>query len=86
MTLQGLAISLLCLQTIATGTAASLSARAPGREVGPLTLRPPPTPRLKGYLPVDASRDLVYQLVVGRSLAMVPWLLHQVARCRTRPP
>jgi len=76
--LQCLAISLLCLQTVANGSAAGLSARALGLEAASLALRLSSTTWLNGYLPVDASGDMVYQLVDVFSLAMVLWLLHQV--------
>ncbi|CAK0826797.1 unnamed protein product [Prorocentrum cordatum] len=77
--LQCLAISLLCLQTLANGSATGLSARALGMEAASLALRLSSTTWLNGYLPVDASGDLVYQLVDACSLAMVLWLLRQVA-------
>jgi len=76
--LQCLAISLLCLQTLANGSAAGLSARALGLEAASLALRLSSTTWLNGYLPVDASGDMIYQLVDVCSLAMVLWLLHQV--------
>jgi len=76
--LQCLAISLLCLQTFANGSAAGLSARALGLEAASLALRLSSTTWLNGYLPVDASGDMVYQLVDVCSLAMVIWLLYQV--------
>ena len=58
-----LAIVLLCLQTVAHGSAAGLSARALGLEAASLALRLSSTTWLNGYVHVDASRDVVYQLV-----------------------
>jgi len=75
---QCLATCLLCLQTLANGNASGLSARALGLEAASLSLRLSSTVWLNGYLPVDASGDLVYQLVDVCSLGMVLWLLHQV--------
>ena len=60
---QCLAISLLCQQTVASGRAAGLSAHALGLEAGSLALRLSPTMWLTGRSRVDASRDVVYQLV-----------------------
>ena len=63
VTVQCLAISLLCLQTVANGSAAGLSARVLGLEAASLALRLSPAMWLNGYLPVVASGDMVYQLV-----------------------
>jgi hypothetical protein len=76
---QCLAIALLCMQTLASGSVAGLSARSLTLEAASLCLRLSSTTWLNGYLPVDASGDLVYQLVDICSLLMVFWLLHRVA-------
>ena len=76
--LQCLAISLLCLQTVANGSAAGFSARAPGLETASLALRLSSARWLDGYLPVDASGDMIYQLVDGSPLARGLWLQHRV--------
>ena len=68
---QCLAISLLCLQTVANGSAAGLSARVLGLEAALLALRLSSATWLNGYLPVVASGDMVYQLVDVCSRAMV---------------
>ena len=68
---QCLAISLLCLQTVANGSAAGLSARVLGLEAASLALRLASATWLNGYLPAVASGGLVYQLVDVCSLAMV---------------
>ena len=66
-----LALFLLGLHTVANGSAAGLSARAPRLEAASLALRLSPAMWLNGYLPAVASGDMVYQLVDVCSLAMV---------------
>ena len=73
-----LAICLLCLQTVASGSAAGLSARALGLEAASLALRLSSATWLNGYHPVDASGNMVCQLVDGCSLAMGLWLQRRV--------
>ena len=74
-----LAIFLLWPQTVVNGSAAGLPARALGLDGAPLALRRSSATWLNGYFPVDAARDMAYQLVDGCSLAMGLWLLHRVA-------
>jgi len=76
--LQCLAVALLCLQVMATGSAAGISARALMLDAFGLCCRLSSTLWLNGYLPVDASGDYAFQLIDICSLALLLWLLHQV--------
>jgi len=75
---QSLAIALLCLQVVSSTGAKGISARALTLEAGALACRLSSTLWLNGYLPVDASGDMVFQGVDIFSLMMVLWLLHRV--------
>jgi len=75
---QCLAMALLCLQTLSSGSAAGISARALGLEALSLGCRLSSTLWLNGYLPVDASGDWIFQAVDVTTLALVLVLLRQV--------
>jgi len=76
--LQCLAVVLLVLQVVSTGSAAGISARALCLDVIGLCCRLSSTLWLNGYLPVDASGDFVFQAIDVCSLCLLLWLLHQV--------
>merc|ERR1719401_2485473 len=76
--LQCLAFALLAVQTIASGSARGISARALALDALALCCRLSSTTWLNGYLPVDASGDWFYQAVDACSLMLVLWLLHQL--------
>lgn len=76
--LQCLAFLLLATQTLLSGQAVGISARALALDALALACRLSSTMWLQGYLPVDASGDWVYQLVDIISLVLVIWLLHRV--------
>jgi VanZ family protein len=75
---QCLAVALLGLQILSSGTAAGISARALALEALSFSCRLSSTTWLNGYLPVDASGDFVYQLVDVLSLLMVLGLIYHV--------
>lgn len=81
---QCLAVALLCLQVIATGSAAGISARALMLDALGLCCRLSSTLWLNGYLPVDASGDYVFQLIDICSLGLLLWLLHQILVVKKR--
>jgi hypothetical protein len=76
--LQCLAVALLALQILLTGSAAGLSAKALFLDGLALCFRLSSTLWLNGYLPVDASGDYVFQAVDLLSIAIIAWLLHQL--------
>jgi len=76
--IQCLAFTLLGIQTVASGSAAGISARALGLDAFALCCRLSSTLWLEGYLPVDASADWFFQAVEICSLMLVVWLLHHV--------
>merc|ERR1719352_1837673 len=73
---QCLAVVLLGLQMLSTGSASGISAKALSLDALALCCRLSSTLWLNGYLPVDASGDHVYQIVDIVSLAIIAWLLH----------
>jgi len=75
---QCLAVVLLALQTLSTGSASGISARALALDAVAICCRLSSTLWLNGYLPVDASGDHIYQLFDILSLAVIVWLLHEV--------
>merc|ERR1719506_2037019 len=76
--IQCLALALLALQLISTGSAAGISARALTLDAIALCCRLSSTLWLNGYLPVDASGDHIFQAFDLCSLAILLWLLYQV--------
>jgi hypothetical protein len=75
---QCLALALLGMHVLARGSAVGVSARALSLEGLSFACRLSSTTWLNGYLPVDASGDMVYQLVDMCSLLIVVWLLYHV--------
>merc|ERR1719446_1998371 len=72
--LQCLAVLLLGLQMLSTGSAAGISARALILDAIALCCRLSSTLWLNGYLPVDASGDHIFQAIDIISLVLVIWL------------
>jgi len=75
---QCLAIALLGLQSLSSGSAVGISANSLILEALSLVFRLSSTVWLNGYLPVDASGDHIFQAVDVCSLGLVLWLLHRV--------
>lgn len=75
---QCLAVALLAMHVLSKGSAQGISARALGLEALSFACRLSSTTWLNGYLPVDASGDLIYQAVDMCSLLIVIWLLYHV--------
>mmetsp|Transcript_69561 Transcript_69561/g.166838 ORF Transcript_69561/g.166838 Transcript_69561/m.166838 type:complete len:283 (-) Transcript_69561:275-1123(-) len=76
--LQTLAIALLVLQVLSTGSASGISVRALALDACAFTMRLSSTTWLNGYLPVDASGDMVYQAMDIISLLLVLGLIHRI--------
>lgn len=76
--MQCLAMALLALQSVSSGHATGISARALQLEALSLVCRLSSTLWLNGYLPVDASGDHIYQLVDICTLGLTLWLLRRV--------
>merc|ERR1740130_213995 len=74
---QCLAVVLLALQVVSTGSASGISARALSLDALAICCRLSSTLWLNGYLPVDASGDHIFQAVDICSLVVLAWLLHQ---------
>merc|ERR1719506_3484055 len=75
---QCLALVLLGLQMISSGSASGISAKALSLDALAICCRLSSTLWLNGYLPVDASGDYVYQAFDICSLGVLAWLLYQV--------
>jgi len=75
---QCLGFALLAIQSLSSGSAAGISARALGLDAFALCCRLSSTLWLQGYLPVDASGDWVFQAVELCTLTLVIWLLYHV--------
>merc|ERR1740127_387148 len=75
---QCLAMALLGMHVLAKGSVSGVSARALALEAVSFACRLSSTTWLNGYLPVDASGDLIYQAVDVCSLLIVLWLLYHV--------
>jgi hypothetical protein len=75
---QCLAMALLAMHVLAKGSVKGVSARALALEAMSFAFRLSSTTWLNGYLPVDASGDMVYQAVDVCSLLIVAWLLYHV--------
>lgn len=76
--LQCLAVALLALQIVITGSASGISARTLVLDALAICCRLSSTLWLNGYLPVDASGDFVFQAIDICSLGLLLWLLHTV--------
>jgi len=75
---QCLAVVLLGLQLVSTGSASGLSARALLLDALAICCRLSSTLWLEGYLPADASGDHIFQAIDICSLGVLAWLLHQI--------
>merc|ERR1719247_2476228 len=75
---QCLAVVLLALQVVSTGSASGISARALSLDALAICCRLSSSLWLNGYLPVDATGDHVFQAVDICSLCIITWLLYQV--------
>merc|ERR1719263_2703893 len=75
---QCLAVVLMALQMVFTGSASGISARALTLDALAICCRLSSTLWLNGYLPVDVTGDHIYQIVDICSLCILGWLLHQV--------
>lgn len=75
---QCLAMVLLALQSLSTGSAAGISAKSLMLEALALCCRLSSTTWLNGYLPVDASGDHIFQAVDFCTLAICLGMLHRV--------
>merc|ERR1719276_524626 len=75
---QCLAVVLLALQMVSTGSASGISAQALSLDALAICCRLSSTLWLNGYLPVDASGDHIYQAIDICSLVVLAWLLHQI--------
>lgn len=76
--LQAFGFVLLVMQIVTTGHAGGISASALTMDALALACRLSSTLWLNGYLPVDSSGDMVYQVIDLCSLALVLWLLWSV--------
>jgi len=75
---QCLAVVLLGLQLVSTGSASGISARALLLDALAICCRLSSTLWLEGYLPADASGDHIFQAIDICSLGVLAWLLHQI--------
>merc|ERR1740130_1717890 len=75
---QCLAVVLLALQVVSTGSASGISARALLLDALAICCRLSSTLWLEGYLPGDASGDYIFQAIDICSLIVLAWLLHQI--------
>merc|ERR1719287_421320 len=75
---QCLALVLLGLQMISTGSASGISARALSLDALAICCKLSSTLWLNGYLPVDASGDHIFQFFDICSLAILAWTLYQI--------
>lgn len=82
--MQCLAVVLLALQSLSSGSATGISARALQMEALSLVCRLSSTLWLNGYLPVDASGDHIFQAVDICTLGLVLWLLRHVLVVQNR--
>jgi len=74
---QCLAVVLLALKVVSTGSPSGISVRALVLDALAICCRLSSTLWLNGYLPVDASGDHVFQAVDICSLSILAWLLYQ---------
>jgi hypothetical protein len=82
--LQCLAVALLALQVLSTGSAAGISVKALILDAIGIGCRLSSTLWLNGYLPVDASGDYIFQAIDVCSFAMLLWLVHHILNEKQR--
>jgi hypothetical protein len=75
--LQSLAVALLAIQVVLTGSLSGISAKCVSIDALALCCRLSSTLWLNGYLPVDATGDHLFQCFDILSLCILAWLLHQ---------
>lgn len=75
---QCLGITMLCIQSLSSGSAAGISAKSLLLDAVAISLRLSSTLWLDGYLPSDSSGDFVYQLFDVCSLLLLIFLMHRV--------
>jgi hypothetical protein len=75
---QCLGVSMLCIQSITSGSAAGISAKSLILDALAILFRLSSTLFLDGYLPADKSGDHVYQIFDICSLLLLLFLLHRV--------
>jgi hypothetical protein len=75
--LQTLAVALLAVQVLLTGSMTGISAKTLLLNTLSLCCRLSSTLWLNGYLPVDASGDFVHQAFDVLSVAILGWLIHE---------
>lgn len=74
---QCLGITMLCIQSVTSGTAVGISTASLMLDSAAICLRLSSTLWLDGYLPTDQSGDLVYQIFDVSSLLLIAFLLRQ---------
>jgi hypothetical protein len=75
---QCLGVTLLCIQSISTGSAAGISVSSLLLDAFAISFRLSSTLWLDGYLPSDKSGDFIYQAFDVCSLLLLIFLLHRV--------
>merc|ERR1719262_1954207 len=75
---QCLGVTMLCIQSLSSGSAAGISAKSLLLDAVAIAFRLSSTLWLDGYLPSDRSGDFVYQVFDVCSLLLLIFLLHRV--------
>jgi hypothetical protein len=75
---QCLGITFLCMQSISSGSAASISASSLLLDAFAIAFRLCSTLFVDGYLPSDTSGDYIYQTIDVCSLLLLVFLLHRI--------
>ena len=71
-------ITMLCIQSLSSGSAAGISAKSLLLDAFAISFRLCSTLWLDGYLPSDKSGDFIYQAFDVSSLLLLIFLLHRV--------
>merc|ERR1719271_1773036 len=75
---QCLGVTMLCIQSLSSGSAAGISAKSLMLDAIAISFRLSSTLWLDGYLPSDRSGDYIYQTFDVCSLLLLIFLLHRV--------
>merc|ERR1719408_1057983 len=75
---QCLGVTMLCIQSLSSGSAAGISAKSLMLDAIAIAFRLSSTLWLDGYLPSDRSGDYIYQTFDVCSLLLLIFLLHRV--------
>jgi hypothetical protein len=75
---QCLGITILCIQSLSSGSAAGISAKSLQLDAFAISFRLSSTLWLDGYIPSDSSGDFIYQAFDVCSLLLVIFLLYRV--------